>query len=115
MTQETPDFIAIRGFTYRDEGLVKGKYRSVFTRYDGVEFINDCGTKELRERYASDVEFFDTIDPPNVSISMKELMVDNTEVKICLDCGKEKTRYEVKIKTTIREFWQCWPCYDKRS
>lgn len=28
-------------------------------------------------------------------------------------CGKEKSRYEVKIKDVMREFWICWPCHDK--
>ena len=32
---------------------------------------------------------------------------------MCSDCGKEKTRYEVKIGTKTKTYDQCWPCYDK--
>lgn len=31
----------------------------------------------------------------------------------CPDCGQEKSRYEVKIGTKLREYWTCWPCYDE--
>lgn len=33
--------------------------------------------------------------------------------KITCDCGKRKTRHEVKIKNAVKEYWICWPCYDK--
>lgn len=29
-------------------------------------------------------------------------------------CGKEKTRYEVKIKQQFKEYQVCWHCYDQR-
>ncbi len=33
----------------------------------------------------------------------------------CPKCKRGKTRYEVKIKNAVREYWICWPCYDERK
>lgn len=32
----------------------------------------------------------------------------------CKKCNEPKTRYEVKIKNTLKEYWVCWFCYDKQ-
>lgn len=34
-------------------------------------------------------------------------------MKMC-ECGKPETRYEVKIKTQVKEYFICWPCYDEQ-
>jgi hypothetical protein len=30
----------------------------------------------------------------------------------CL-CGRQKTRYEVKVKNDVKEYYVCWPCYEE--
>lgn len=33
----------------------------------------------------------------------------------CPDCKRDKSSYEVKVKTEIKQYWICWSCYDARK
>ncbi|MGB9154361.1 MAG: hypothetical protein WCD70_14880 [Alphaproteobacteria bacterium] len=70
MNEETDLLKLMRahGFTHRDEGLIlaTNKYRGVFVRSDGVEFVHEVDAGEVQSnpvelRYLSACSFFDTI------------------------------------------------------
>ena len=67
------------GFTHRDEGLIQGinKYRGVFVRSDGVEFIHDVDAGEVQSnvfelRYLSACRFFDSIKSVEDGVTEEE-------------------------------------------
>lgn len=33
----------------------------------------------------------------------------------CPVCGKPESCHEVKIKNKVKEYFICWPCYDKKT